>query len=224
MKAIDVIRQAYATSRHNEAGRVADESGELLTVLNTTLRGYMADGARVNKNFFGDRLTVEHDGEGWGQPPNAEMIVRLEAGSGMTSPAIVAGTEIVSLPFDQRHIEPGKPAVYTFGQKFYPAGRAGDPGNGKLVIMTAAAPADLTSLDDELPASWPETFITLPKWELAIYLAQKDGERADEVTAFERQLAKEVARFEKHLESALVVEVRSYGHSGKFNSPRVTPR
>lgn len=343
--ALQIFQQAYATSKLNEAGRIADESGELLTLLNELLRGYMAEGARVNRKFFGDRLTVQGDyidatpdapavaqqgaagataysyriiainsrGErsmisaatqvadgnavltavnfnritwaavagadhyliirsasagnpastgligttddpdtltfddtgivataysnpaanettpGWRRPQTAEMIVRLEAGDGLETSAdaaIAEGTEIADLPFDQRHIEPGKPAVYSFGQWWYPAGRAIDPEDGPLVVMAAAAPTELAAITEELPELWPESVGNpLLKWDLAIYLATKDdaAARASEITAFAAQRERAHAAFLAHIETESTTEVRSYGHGNRFTSPAVKP-
>lgn len=224
--AIDILREAYATSRLNEAERIADESGELLTLLNDRLRYYMAMGARKNRTRFGGRLVSAYDANaaGWPIPQGAEMVLRLEAGSSMTSPVIAAGTEVALLPYDQRHIEPQKPAVYTLGAFVYPAGRAVDPGNGNLVFLTASAPAAIPTLTSPLPIAWPETFDSILKWEIAIYLAQKDGERDNEVAAFNAQLMKETTSFMDYVESLFLNETRSYGHGGRFTSPKVTPR
>jgi hypothetical protein len=227
-KAIEIIRSAYATSRHNEAGRLADESGELLDVLNSSIREYFAEGAKVNRRFFGDLFEVGFDAGrgGWPRPERAEMIVLLEAGSGMTSTggAIALGTGIADVPLDQRHVEPAKPAVYSFGQLWRSRGTAVDPNDGSLNVYASVSPAPLTDLEEELDALWPSSSNSLLKWDLAIYLAVKDGERDAELAAFARQQERDYARFIDFLEHESITETRSYGHSGRFTSPRVTPR
>lgn len=225
--ALDVFRAAYATSKLNEPGRIADESGELLSILNTDLRGYFADGARTNRRFFLKKFATPFvagtPSGSWPRPAGAEMVVRLEAGDAMGN-TLVPGTEIADIPFDQRHIEPGKPAVYNLGQHWYAAGRGGDPVSGLLTVFASASPTPLVGIADAIDPLWPATFVPLLKWGIAIYLAQKDGGRDNEVTAFTAQQAKEYGRYLAYLEHETTTEVRSYGHAKQFTSPSVTPR
>lgn len=226
--ALQIMQSAYATSRHNDAGRVADESGELLTILNRLLREYFAKGARVNRKWFGTISEVAFASGGWARPTTAEMIVRLEAGTGMQTAgavAIAAGTEIADVPFDQRHIEPGKPAVYSFGQVWKPRSLlAPDPVVGSLSVFASAAPTELATTATQLPALWPESANGILIFELAIYLATKDGERESEVVAFTAERDKAEKQYLEFLEHESTTEVRSYGHDNRFNSPSVKPR
>lgn len=229
MKAIDVFRMAYATSRHNEPGRIADENGELVTLLNELLASYHAEASRINRRFFGERFDVEYDGEvgGWPRPERAEMVVQLKAGTGMKTSEgspIDVGKDIVDLPYDQLHIEPGRPAVYSWGQVWYPAGRESDPVEGMLTVLASAAPEPLSDRDSNLPAKWPKTSVALLKWDIAIYLAVKDGDREAEVAAFREQRDREHARFLALVEHESITETRSYGHGGRFTPPGVRPR
>lgn len=226
--ALQIMQSAYATSRHNDAGRVADESGELLTVLNRVLRDYFAEGARINRKWFGKKTSVALASGTWARPVTAEMILRLEAGAGMQTAgavAIAAGTEIADVPFDQRHIEPGKPAVYSFGQLWYPRSAAApDPQAGSLSLFYSAAPTVLAATSDQLDALWPESQNGLLIFDLAIYLALKDGERANEVAAFTAQRDAAHAQYLAFLEHESTTEVRSYGHGNRFNTPSTSPR
>lgn len=225
--ALDVFRQAYATSKLNEAGRVADESGELLSLLNSKLRSYFADGARVNARFYAKKIEVAFvsPSGGWPRPAAAEMILRLEAGGTMgATPSLTAGTEIVDLPFDQRHIEPGRPAVYNFGQAWYSRGTAIDPISGSMIVFASVRPTRLTSINERLDPLWPDACTPLLKWDIAIYLARKDGNRAAEVEAFSAERASEYESYLKYLQHETTTEVRSYGFNRPFNNPGVTPR
>lgn len=226
--ALQIMQSAYATSRHNDAGRVADETGELLTILNRLLRDYFALGARVNRKWFGDIVEVELASGTWARPVTAEMILRLEAGTGMqTAGAVVIalGTEIADVPFDQRHIEPGKPAVYSFGQKWRPRSVvAPDPIVGSLSVFVSKAPTVLATTAATLDALWPESQNGLLIFDLAYYLAVKDGERPTEAQAFKEEREKALASYLAFLEHESTTEVRSYGHGNRFNSPSVSPR
>lgn len=218
----ELLQRAYATSRLNEKGRIADESGELLNVFNEVMRGYFADGARVNRKFFSDKLDSAFSTDHWPRPTTAEMILGFEAGSGMTG--LTEGEEIAEIPFDQLEIEPGKPAIYELGQKYYPAGRTDDPSDGTLVVVATVSFTEATATSDTIDTLFPASFLSLPKYDLAIYLALKDGDRQAEVEAFTAMREREYARYTAFLEHASTAEVRSYGHGGRFTSPRVQPR
>lgn len=225
--ALALIQRAYGTSRLNDANSIDDEADALLALLSELLRGYYAEGARANRKLFAQRVAVPFDNGAWKRPPNAELVMRLEAGADTKKAddsAIAAGTEVIELPFDQRQIEQGRPAVYELGQRYYTAGRAAvDPAKGGLVFMAAVSPDDLEDLEDELPEEWPESAGNpLLKWDLAIYLAQKDGERDNEVTAFTGQRERAHARFLAFCETASTTEVRNYGHTNRANSPAVS--
>lgn len=204
MTALEIILSAYATSRHNDPEEVADEAGALLDLLNAELRGVFAEGAKINRRFFGHRFEVPKEGEGWARPRDATRIERLELGN---------GTEVVVLPVDQRHIEPHRPAVYSWGQQWRPAGRDNDP-DGSLVVLACRLPEELEDLEAEVDSLFPLAFRGLLKWPLAIYLASKDGERDTEVATFSAQLAREHERFVAFLEGEDQSEVREYGYGG----------
>lgn len=227
----EVLRMAYATSKLNEPGRIADESGELLTLINSRLRSYFADGARTNVRFYAKRLTVAFEagsgglGSGWSRPAEAEMIVRLEAGGAMGAvPNLALGTEIVDLPFDQKHIEPARPAVFNFGQRWYSRGLAIDPVSGDLVVFASVRPTKLTTLEQRLDPLWPDVCTPLLKWDVAIYLARKDGKREAEVEAYTAERATEYDSYLKYLVHETTTEVRSYGFGRSFNQPGTTPK
>lgn len=229
--ALQIIQRAFATSRDNDAGRVAEISGELLEVLNDAIEAYIAEGGRLNDKFFGERIVVGFDNGGWARPAEAEVVLRLEASSATSADVIDGGeaqlldegTEIADLPIDQRHQERGRPAVFDFGQTWWPAGRTGDPSDGDIVVFATTSTDRLTTTAASLPAKFPRAGHACLKWELAIYLAQKDGGRDGEIVAFTAQLEKAKARYLSFLENATRTEVRSYGHAGGFASGKSTP-
>lgn len=223
----DVFRMAYATSKLNEPGRIADESGELLSLMNSKLRSYFADGARVNARFYAKKIEVAFDAPngGWPRPAAAEMILRLEAGGTMgATPALSAGTEIVDLPFDQKFIEPGRPAVYNFGQRWFTRGTAIDPISGNLVVFASVRPVKLTSIEEKIDPLWPDACTPLLKWDIAIYLARKDGNRDNEVAAFTAEREGEYGAYLAYLQHETTTEVRSFGFGRPFNKPGVTAK
>jgi len=224
----DLIRAAIATSRHNVRGETASDA-ELIALIGDLLDGYMDEGARVNRRFFGGRFTVGFDATvgGWPRPAGVTMVAHLLAGEGMQtsgSVTIPPGTEIVEIPIDQRETERGRPAVYQWGQVWYPAGRESDPVAGELVVLGSRRATRPATVDDPIDPLWPEAHVPLLKWDLAIYLAQKDGEREAEVAAFTALRDQAHARYLAFLQAESITEVRDYGFGGVFPSPGVTPR
>lgn len=223
----DIFRMAYATSKKNEPGRIADESGELLSLLNAKLRSYFADGARTNARFYAKQIAVGFDAPngGWPRPAAAEMILGLKAGGAMgATPALTSGAEIVDLPFDQLHIEPGRPAVYNFGQRWFTRGTVLDPQSGNLFVLASVRPEIAKTINDRLDPLWPDACTPLLKWDIAIYLARKDGNRDNEVAAFTAEREGEYGSYLKYLQHETTTEVRSYGFNRPFNNPGVTPK
>jgi hypothetical protein len=213
----EIIDAAYATSKLNQPGASASETGELIPFLNRSLRGMFAEGARVNRKVFGARLSVNWTTDHWKRPEGAEMILRIEQN----------GTEVVEVPFDQRRAEPGKPSIYSLGQRYYPAGGGVDPTNGALVFFYSARPATIPStaegLNQDLDPLWPSQFDSLLILDMARYLATKDGgdKRGQEIAAFASEYEREHGRYVAWLEHESTVEVKSYGHYNRINPPGI---
>lgn len=227
--ALEIIQQAFATSTLNEAG-VTAENAELIAILNELLPEYIGEGAAINDVFFAERVEIafDDDEDVWPRPADAETILRLEAGAGVLTSddlEIPVGTEIVDLPFDQGDTELGRPAVVSIGQKWTTAGRTSDPVVGTLVARAVLAPTLLADVDDDLPANWPSR-VGNPclKWELAIFLATKDGERDAEVAAFTGQRDRAKERYKRFLERERTTEVRTRGHGRSSSTQRITPQ
>lgn len=223
--ALSVIQQAFATSRYNVIGRTA-ATPELLDMLNADLAAYFTEGSQLNRRFFGARVNVAFDHGGWSRPARVGTIYRLEAGSAMPTAGtpLTIGDEVIDLSFDQRTIEQGRPAVTNFGQQWITAGRAADPVSGTLVVFAAKLPTILTAETNELDPLWPDVGVPLLKWGLALYLAQKDGERDAEVAAFTAQQAIEKKRFLDFVTAETTTEIRDYGFGTSFAAPSITPR
>ena len=224
----DLIRAAIATSRHNVRDETASDA-ELIALIGDLLEGYVDEGARANRRFFGARFSVPFDSDvgGWRRPGDVTMVVRLEAGAGMVtagSTVIAAGTEIVEIPLEQRDTEPGRPAVYSWGQFWYPAGRTPDPVSGELIVFGSRRAIRPVTVDDPIDPLWPQGHLALLKWDLAIYLAAKDGDRESEVAIFTALRDREYERYLAFLRAESITETRDYGHGTPFPAPRVTPR
>lgn len=226
-----LIRAAYATSRKNQPGVTASDTGELLPLVQRTLRGLFAEGARINREFFGARRVVAFDATvgGWKRPVGTDSISLILSGTGATrgdGAALALGTRVADVPFDQRWTEPGLPSGYWYGQVFYPSGNAPDPVGGNLEIYCSTRPRDLSGLIGDpggtIDPLWPEEYNTLLILKVAAYLARKDGDRDAEVASFEAEYATEFARFQQFLTFETITEVRSSGHFNRVNTPGLT--
>lgn len=221
----DLINAAYAKSLKNKANTIASESGELLQLAIRTIRMLYAGAARVNPYYFSESAIVAFNSPGWARPEGAQLIYRVEIGTGVTS--LVAGTECAIVPFESKAIEPGKPALFRFGQIFRPVSASAtvapiSPQLGNLVFFYSRRPTTPASLDSTVDALWIEDFNEIPILRIARYLAIKDG-RSDELPGLEAELTEAAQGFIAFLEHETANEIRSYGHVGRFNTPSLVP-
>lgn len=211
-----ILDAAYATSKANRPGTIASETTELLQVVQRSLRMLFADAVEHNRVFYVTRQAVAWDAilQGWPMPKLVEAVIRIERATGV---------QVAEVPFDDRRAELGKPAVFMVGQVFYPAGNALDPVNETLTMFCSKMPATLSSLDSTLDPLWPEQFNQVLIWDVAQYLAVKDG-REGEAAAFTTERDREHARYVNFLRHATTTLVRRYGHDGRANTQQtITP-
>lgn len=222
-----LIEAAYAKSTKNKANTIASESGELLQLVIRTLRSLYAGGARVNPYFFSESANVAFASPGWARPEGAQLIYRIEAASVSPPASITAGTEIAVVPFESKNIEPGKPALFRFGQIFRPVSTSAtvapiSPQNGSLTFYYSRRPSTPASLDTAIDSLWIEDFNEIIILRIARYLALKDG-RTDEAGLLATELTEWAEQFVAFLEHETANEIRSYGHIGRFNAPSLVP-
>lgn len=206
----EIINQAMGTSNRNRPETIGTAATEYLRVLNNSLKGLFSDGLERNRWYFSFRTSVPWDGTqlGWLRPAGIESVVRIEQED---------GTEVVSVPPDQRFAEAkgGRPSVYQVGRIFYPAGNPQDPEAGDaLVFFCSRVPASLSGVTSTLDTAWPEQFNEILVYDLAIYLALKDGNRENEVAAFGEIRKAAFRRFINFLSHENLTMVQMYGHGG----------
>lgn len=192
-----IIERAYATSFKNRPGTIATAGTELVDVVARLLMEMFVLAADENPDYFGNVAQVAYNGTSWPRPAAAESVTRLE----------VSGAEVVVVPYDQRTIEAGTPAVYERGGQFYSAGNAGDPTSGTLTVFFSDLPAALVDETSTLDARWPERFNPILELGLAGYLARKDS-RPEEAAGFEAERARWVVLFSQHLRHATANLIR----------------
>ena len=130
-----IIDAAYARSKDAQQGVDADQAGELLPIIADRLGLFFQMGARVNPEFFATSKDVSPTGSYWERPPDAEMVYWMEDSS---------GNEVVRVPRDDQGAEPSKLAVYSLGQRYYPATRSAMHPSGALTFIYAKKPDALT--------------------------------------------------------------------------------
>lgn len=209
-----LLDAAYAKSLKNRPGEIATGATELLNLIIRSMQGLYAYAARVNPMFFSETAAVAFVSPGWTRPPLAESVIRIENPN---------GAEVVIVPYDQRDAEPGKPALWRFGQIYRPASSAAvNPQSGALTFFYAKRPTAPANLAATVDALWTEQFNELLVLELAIYLALKDG-RGEEVPGLTADRDKWLTLYTAFLEHETAQERRSYGHVHRFVGPSLVP-
>lgn len=183
---LQVIERGLALSALNRPETLATNESELLAVLNKALVALFAFAARVNPGLFGQTVDVSYNGSGWTRPANADLIARIEGRASLTTPAIATGTEVKVVPQDDLSV--ASPAVYRFGQQYYSAGKSGDPTAGSLRFFCATRPAVLASTSDTIDDRLPAAYYPVLEYEVATYLAAKDGGRPQDTGPSEQSL------------------------------------
>lgn len=210
----NIIDWAYGKSLKNRPGDIATAGTELLNLVVRSMHGLYAYAARVNPVFFAETAAVTYVAPGWARPPLAESVIRIEDGT---------LREVVVVPYDQRNAEPGKPALWRFGQIYRPATLAApNPQTGTLTFFYAKRPTTPATVNATLDPLWTEQFNELLVLEMAIYLALKDG-RGEEVPGLTAERDRWVTLYTGFLEHETAQERRSYGHVHRFTGPSLVP-
>lgn len=206
----DVLTDAYAKSKKNQPGKIANEAVELLGVVNRSIRAFFIYAARVNPYYFMGRSTVPFASGGWAAPVLAEAVFMIQDG----------GAEVIVVPIEDTAAETARAAVYREGQKYYGAGNTLDPTSGDLDFIYSRTPADAATLGATIDAAFPVSYNELPVLEVAIYLAIKDS-RDSEAAILVGERDSWLKLFLAHLEHADMNTFRRW--ENRFNLPSVMP-
>lgn len=208
--ALEVMQAGYAKSSKNKAGEIATEATELLAVMNNRLRKYFSFMSELNWQLAGAIVPVTYNAGslGWPRPSNAEMVVRLERAA--------TAQEVVVVSALDRAAEPTLPAMYRLGGVFRTVGGAVDPVTAETInFFIARHPATLTAPGQQIDTAWPTSFDDLLAWEIAMYLARKDG-RQDDIAAADSELGEWTELLKAFCAHETTNERRRFGHTGKF--------
>jgi hypothetical protein len=218
----EIFTAALAKNRKNQPGIIATPA-ELFSQFRRYYPVFWTIAARVNATFFGKIADVPFSVAlgGWPRPDDAESIFRIEDDGG----------QVEVVPFDERDADPFTPAIYEWGQVFFPAGNALDPIGTEsvaesveeaLTFWYSKKPETPADADTELEALWPRAYDELLVLEHAIILALKD-ERAEEVAQLRPERDAWLRRFIAHLEHATVGVVRSTGTAQRYTAQSYVP-
>lgn len=217
MTPAEMFASAYGRNRKNQPGKITT-APEILAIFNRVFPTFWTIGARVNPSFFGKILAVSHGAESgisaWCRPDDAELVYLID------NPE---GEQVIVVPLEEPDADPSRPAVYEWGQCYYPAGNALDPAaEDDLTFWYSKIPDFVTDETAELERQWPSQFDELVILEIALVLALKD-ERYDEVGTLRDDRDAWLRRYIAHLEHATVGTVRSQGAAQRFQGPTVVP-
>lgn len=203
----ELIDAAYSRSTFNDPDKLATDK-ELAAVIDRRLKELFSIAAGQNPFYFGSKLDVVGAGGEWTKPADAEMIVRVENAT---------GDEVKVVPFEDKEADLA-PRIYSFGQKFYTVGDAGDPlATDTLTFFYSKRPVTLASASAALDSMWPEQFNDLIVLHVARYLSVKD-QRVEEVQLFESELQSLLSSFQRHLLHENYVMVARHGHRARLVS------
>jgi hypothetical protein len=214
----EYLNIGYGKSKKNQPGKIIAESTEGVALVNRVIRTFFQLGVRVNPMFFVGTALVAYDdsesgaGPGWPRPAEAEAIFKIENDE---------GDEVVVVPWDDLSAESGKPAVYRMGQVYQPAGNDLDPAEeDDLTFFFAKRPTDAILLTEDVDVMWPDAYAELPGYEIALYLAQKDG-RTEEMPTLIGERDNWLRMFIAFLQHETMNEVRRWDM--RFHLPSATP-
>jgi len=223
----DVLNIAFARDKRAQRNKSATDE-ELFRVLSEVMGRYFAEGQRVNLNWFIEEEPVPHEDtvDGWSRPENAESVRRIE---------LPSGEPVSVVPFDNKGVEPYKPAIYRVGRTYKRVPDANIKGrkvktnpvppNATLTFYYSRVPNRnrVTALATQLDEMWPDGHETLLGVELALYMARKDN-REEGQAALEAQRVEQATRFFKFLEHEDRTGVRPTEREDKWSVPVAMPQ
>jgi hypothetical protein len=202
----DILDGAYGASTQNQPSTIATEATELLAVVKRKLAGIYAFAARANPIHYSDTLDVVGVASQWERPEAANAIFRIET---------AAFVEVVVVPFDDRLAAEPQIALYEFGGLFTASpGQTAPPGaTDTLTFWFSKRPIDPNpdDLTGVLDPDWDDAYSDLLIFELAIYLALKDG-RAEELAALKAERNQWATVYFQYLQHSTANLQRRFGH------------
>lgn len=182
--ALSVIENGVALSAMNRPELLATNGNELVRVVDRAQVAVFAVLARLNPALIASQADVSNTGSGWARPADADAVFRIEGRGSGTTPNFTGAVSVV--PWNDLAV--ATPAVYRLGQVYYSAGKAADPTAGVLRFYYAKRPASVSSTGATLDTLIPDTYAPIYEFEVATYLARKDGGRPNDAGVTEQSL------------------------------------
>jgi len=202
----DILDGAYGTSTKNQPATIATEATELLAVVKRKFAGIYAFASRINPIHFSASLDVVGVASQWERPEAANAIFRIEDDS---------FAEVVVVPFDDRLAAEPEIALYEFAGLFTASpGQTSPPGaTDTLTFWFSKSPddPDPDTLAGVLDPDWDDAYSDLLIFELAIYLAMKDG-RSGELEMLKAERNQWAQIFASYLQHSTANLQRRFGH------------
>lgn len=179
---LSVIESGLAMSAMNRAELLATSGVELVRVVERAQDAVFAFMARLNPSLIGATADVSFDGMGWPRPTDADLVYRIEGRGALTTPNTTGEVKVVA--WDD--LGAATPAVYRNAQSYFSAGKTADPTAGILRFHYAGRPAALSATTDSLDTRLPNAYRAIFEYEVATYLARKDGGRPNDAGVMEQ--------------------------------------
>lgn len=120
-----LVLAAVGTSARNRRGTLAQESYELLGVVNRLTQQLFVDASVANPFYIGASFDMAYQAaplNGWARPAGMLSVLRIESTSGgaPTTPGMPSGTEIAVVAPDDRGAAEHEPSIVELGGRSIP--------------------------------------------------------------------------------------------------------
>lgn len=178
----NVIDGGYSKSAASRPGTIAAPA-ELISRIRFCLLETFQVIARENPYMIAISAAVPFADGGWQRPANCIRAIGLRIlADTIIAPAVATGTKLTIVPYEDQGFGAGDPCLTELGQMFIPTGQAIDPSGGPLTLVFARTPTLPTTTASVIDSFFPEAFIDLLNYDIAVFLADKDKRTEDSAT------------------------------------------
>lgn len=209
-----VIDRGFAKSAAARPDSMAAPN-ELVARIGQCLSEAFSVMARENPYVIAAEESVAFNGVGWPRPSDTARVIKVVTNAGTVSdPALLPGTEINIVPYNDQRFCEGLPSLTELGQVFRATGQTMDPSAGDVTIVYARGPVLPLVVTESIDPLFPALHDDFLQFDLAAYLAAKDKRAEDQATFLAG----------KNAQLALLVEwTKSQTFSLQQRFPLITP-
>jgi hypothetical protein len=208
-----VLNDARVLHRKTQEEAMISTGGfEVVNLVNRSLQGIYAIGARVNPGYHGKRATLEDGGdpgETWVRPLDAELIFLVHDERELPDGKVLLTSPEEPVP------DPERPCLVAWGGEFHHAPGSETP-DGTLTAWYSRRPTLAESLEGVVDLE--DAFRALLVTDLGSWFAHRDS-RWDELGILAADRDHTLQLYVASLEHELVGRVRNVGQSGAFDTP-----